>query len=104
VGEPGGDVQDPVAERRDLAGGEVGNVGEADQVGPAGHVGRGHDDLEPGGVVVLRPAGKLRSPVALASRMWFSTRACWRCRSSSPAPCPGTTPEGVLVNSAVRPP
>jgi hypothetical protein len=39
--------------------------------------------------------------MALASRIRSSTRACWRCRSSSPTACPGTIPTGVLVNSAV---
>ena len=33
-GDPGGDVQDPVAERGDLAAGQVSAVGEADELGP----------------------------------------------------------------------
>src|SRR5664279_4248444 len=37
VADPGGDVQHPVPERRDLAGGEVRFVGEADEFGPVSY-------------------------------------------------------------------
>jgi hypothetical protein len=45
--------------------------------------------------------GRLRRPAALPSRMRSSTRACWRCRNSSPAICPGITPRAVSVRNAV---
>ena len=38
VADPGGDVQDPVPERRDLASAEVWFVGEAEQLGPGNEV------------------------------------------------------------------
>ena len=65
VADPGRDVQHPVPERRDLAGGEVRFVGEAEELGPGNQVHRGHHDLEPrlvGGVVV---AGEVPHPGGL---------------------------------------
>ncbi len=56
AGDPGCDVQDPVAERGDLTPGQLGGVGEADEFGPAGQVDRGEYDLEPGDVLVPCPA------------------------------------------------
>ena len=53
AGDPGGHVQDPVAECGDLAAGHVGFVGEADEFAPGDQVGRGEHDLQPG--VVGRP-------------------------------------------------
>ena len=65
VGEAGGDVQDAVAERGDLAAGECGDVGEADLFGPADQVDRGQYDLEPGLVLVEGSAGEVAQPGCL---------------------------------------
>ena len=54
AGDAGGDVQDPVAEGFDLAAGQVGVLGEADQFGPGHQIGCGQDDFQPGGVRVER--------------------------------------------------
>ena len=48
AGDPGGDVQDTVAEGRDLAAGEFGGVGEADRLGPGDQIDGGEHDFEPG--------------------------------------------------------
>jgi hypothetical protein len=61
VDDVGGDVQDAVAERGDLAAGQFRDVGEGDDLGPGDQVGGGQDDLEPGGVLVPRPACYLES-------------------------------------------
>ena len=52
-------MQDPVAERGDLAAGQVGFVGEADEFAPGDQVGRGQHDLQPGGVGVEGVAGQV---------------------------------------------
>ena len=54
AGDAGGNVQDPVAERFDLAARQVGVVGESDEFGPGDQIGCGHDDFEPGRVGVKR--------------------------------------------------
>jgi hypothetical protein len=86
----GGGVQHPVAERGDLAPGQRRRLREADQLGPADQVG-GQHGLQPGAVSAHPRLGRLRRPAASPSRKRSSTRACWRCRSSSPATCPGMT-------------
>ena len=52
-GDAGRDVQDPVAESVDLAAGQLGGVGESDELGPGDQIGGGQDDLQPGGVEVV---------------------------------------------------
>lgn len=47
AGDPGGGVQDPVAESGDLAAGGVGVVAEPDQLCPRDEIGCCHDDLKP---------------------------------------------------------
>src|SRR6266516_1267029 len=82
AGELGGGVQHPVPEGGDLTAGQRRHVREADQLGPADQVGGGEHGLQPGTVFLPAPA-------------------CWRCRSSSPATCPGLTPRPVSVRNAV---
>jgi len=65
AGDAGGDVQDPVAEGADLAGGQVGVVGEADQFRPGDQIGCGEDDFEPGGVRVGSVTGQVTQPGGL---------------------------------------
>ena len=43
-------MQDAVAERVDLAAGQLGMVGEADQLCPGDQIGCGQDDFQPGSV------------------------------------------------------
>ena len=62
VADPGGDVQHPVPECRDLASGEVWFVREAEQFGPGNEVHRGHHDLQPGIVGCKAIAGKVPQP------------------------------------------
>ena len=62
AGDAGGDVQDPVAEGGDLAAGEVGVVGEADEFGPGDQIDCGQHDFEPGGVGVGTRAGQVTQP------------------------------------------
>jgi len=47
-GDAGRDVQDPVAKGGDFAAGQLGGVGESDQLGPGDQIGGGQDDLQPG--------------------------------------------------------
>ena len=51
-GDADGDVQDAVAEGADLAAGQLGGIGEADEFRPGNQIGCGHDDFEPGRVGV----------------------------------------------------
>ena len=59
AGDAGCDVQNPVAEGRDLDAGQLGCVGESDELGPGDQVGGGQDDLEPGGVGLEIMAGQV---------------------------------------------
>jgi hypothetical protein len=65
AGDAGGDVQDPVAERVDLAGGQVGVLGEADQLCPGDQICCGEDDFEPGGVRLGAVTGQVAQPGGL---------------------------------------
>ena len=64
-GDPGGDVQDPVAERMDLAAGQYRGVVEGDQLGPGDQVDRGEHDLQPGSVQRGGVAGQVPQPGGL---------------------------------------
>ena len=59
AGDTGGGVQDPVAERGDLAAGQLGDVGESDEFGPGDQVCCCQDDFEPGGIGVKVMAGQV---------------------------------------------
>jgi len=59
AGELGCGMQDPVAERGDLAAGQRRDVCEADQLGPADQVGGGQHGFQSGAVFLLAPAGQV---------------------------------------------
>lgn len=54
TGEACRDVQHPVAERVDLATGQLGGIGEAEELGPGHQICCGHDDFQPGGISLAR--------------------------------------------------
>jgi len=85
-GDPGGDVQEPVAQRLRCTDGEVtvqvGGLGPGDQV--AGGQGRVQPDRVDGDL----PGGEPAQAGVLAQPMRSSTRAWARCRASSQASCP----------------
>ena len=62
AGDAGRDVQDPVTEGVDLAAGQLGGVGEPDQLGPGDQVSGSQHDLQPGGVGLKIMAGQVSLP------------------------------------------
>lgn len=62
TGDAGRDVQHPVADGGDLAAGQIGVVGEADQLRSGDQVGGGQDGLAPGGVRVEAVARQIPQP------------------------------------------
>src|SRR4249920_974180 len=66
AGQPGGQAQQPVAQRARLCVLKVLAVVQAEQPAPASQV------FE----------GRLYRPIALFVRTWSSTTACWRCSTS----------------------
>ncbi len=74
VGDPGGDVQEPVAQPFRFGGGEF--AVEEQQLGPGEQVTCGQREFEPGGVDREDSRdGNRPKPVSLPQRMRSSTRA-----------------------------
>ena len=59
AGDAGGHVQDTVAECLDLAAGQSGFIGEADQFGPGDQIGCSQDDFKPRGVRLKSVEGQV---------------------------------------------
>jgi hypothetical protein len=79
AGDAGGHVQDPVAERLNLAAGQLGVVGESDEFGPGNQIGCGQDDFEPGRV-------GLKGIVKLFALVWrCQDWSLWRLRRGTRA-------------------
>jgi hypothetical protein len=81
-GDPGGDVQEPVAQRLRFTDGEV--TVQEDGLGPGDQVVGGQGQVQPDHVDGDMPGGNRPRPVSLAQRMRSSTRAWARCRASRP--------------------
>ena len=81
-GDPGGHVQDAVAKGGDLAVGDGGLVGKADELRPGHEVGGGEYASSQAWFSGTALQGRLRRPAALAWRIRSSTRAWRRWRSS----------------------
>ena len=62
AGDAGRHMQHPVAEGVDLAAGQLGGVGEPDQLGPGDQVSGSQHDLQPGGVGLKIMAGQVSLP------------------------------------------
>lgn len=62
AGDPGGDVQYPVAERGDFAARQLWVVGEAEEFCPGDEICCGHDNFQPGGVRCGVVAGEVPQP------------------------------------------
>jgi hypothetical protein len=65
AGDAGGDVQDPVPERVDFTGGQIGVLAEADQFRPRHQICCGQDDFQPSGVRVAAVTGQVTQPGGL---------------------------------------
>ena len=87
VDEPGGDVQQPVAQQFGLGLGQV--AVQEGGLGPSDQVGRGQRELQPGLVDLELSDGNRPIPVCFRFLMRSSTRAWPRCRASSQASWPG---------------
>jgi hypothetical protein len=81
AGDAGRHVQDPVAEGSDLAAGQLGVVGESDELSPRHQIGCGQDDFQPSGIDVKRLTRQITQPGGLQS-----VAAVRRVVAETPAP------------------
>jgi hypothetical protein len=82
MGEPGGDVPDPVAERVRVGFPQVLIVAVAEEAGPGGQVGGDVRRDDPAAVDLPGLDGTFRRPMALAVRTPPVSTACSRCTTS----------------------
>lgn len=81
AGDARGDVQDAAAERVDLTAGQLGLVGEPEQLCPCDQIGGGQDDFQPRGVRLGAVTGQVAQPGGLGLADAVLHPACCRWRS-----------------------
>ena len=94
-------MQDPVAERVDLAAGQLGMVGEADQLCPCDQIGCGQDDFQPGGVGLGAVTGQVAQPGGLGLADPVLDAGVLAVAQFQAGELTGMTPGAVSVMNAV---